>query len=624
MYNSRKHRNNPTHLIVKFELQSGLRHFLYIGFLVFAFAASAQPGNEQLARQYLENKEYEKAADLYEDLTQKNQSDLGLYDQYLTCLLMSKQQEKAEKLVNKRKKKFPEIIQYRVDEAYLMEKKGQVPEAEKLYKKVADMPKNELQPFYATAEAFRRRSKYQWAIYVYERGEELFGGAADFSSRLAQIYLETGNKAKALEKYVQLVLTSGLAYDQSKQLFEMNVTDSADFTLLRSILLRQLQKDPDRFELNDLLKWTFIKTKDWQAAFMQTRALDKRLKESGMRLIELGELCMSNDAWAAATQCFAYVKSLGATGENYNQAVAGLLETRFQQIKTEATISTITLQTLEGEMLQFLSEYGNTPQTWRTASRLAEVYTQYLHQPDKAVALLEKFYQSPGISGKIQAQAKLALGDAYVTDDDVWSSELLFAQVEKDYPEDPLGQEAKFRRARLSYYRGDYDWAMLQLDALKGATTQLISNNAIRLALTISENLGIDSNYDALERFSKAELLLAQNKLDEAEHEMDSIPKRYPGHSLSDDILFQKALIREKQQRFAEAEELYNTLVVAFAHDILADNAWFKLGLLYEHKLGNTEKAREAFKKIILDFPGSFYAPDARAHYRRLRGDKIE
>ena len=144
--------------------KSGLRHILYIGFLVFAFAASAQPGNEQLARQYLENKEYEKAADLYEDLTQKNQSDLGLYDQYLTCLLMSKQQEKAEKLVNKRKKKFPEIIQYRVDEAYLMEKKGQVPEAEKLYKRVADMPKNELQPFYAAAEAFRRRSKYQWAI----------------------------------------------------------------------------------------------------------------------------------------------------------------------------------------------------------------------------------------------------------------------------------------------------------------------------------------------------------------------------------------------------------------------------------------------------------------------------
>jgi tetratricopeptide (TPR) repeat protein len=210
-----------------------------------------------------------------------------------------------------------------------------------------------------------------------------------------------------------------------------------------------------------------------------------------------------------------------------------------------------------------------------------------------------------------------------VANSDVWSSELLFAQVEKDFLEDPLGQEAKYRRARLSYYRGDYDWAMLQLDVLKGATTQLISNNAIRLALTITENLGLDSNYDALERFSKAELLLAQNKLEDAEREMDSIPKLYPGHSLSDDILLQKAIIRENQYRFEDAAELYNTLVVAFGHDILADNGWYRLGLLYEYKIKDPEKARQCYEKIVLDFPGSFYMPDARARFRKLRGDKL-
>ena len=82
-------------------------------------------------------------------------------------------------------------------------------------------------------------------------------------------------------------------------------------------------------------------------------------------------------------------------------------------------------------------------------------------------------------------------------------------------------------------------------------------------------------------------------------------------------------MIREQQQRFAEAEELYNTLVVAFAHDILADNAWFKLGLLYEYKLKDPEKARKAYEKIIQDFPGSFFIPDARVRFRKLRGDKM-
>jgi tetratricopeptide (TPR) repeat protein len=595
-------------------------------YLIGFFCASvlaAQPGNEALARQYMENREYGKAADLYEDLSNRNPGDFNLYDAYLTALLMSKQNDKAEKLVSKRKKKFPQVIQYRVDEAFLMEKQGQVPEAEKQYKKVADMPDLSMQQYYEAADAFRRRSKYNWAIYVYERGEEQFGFAADFSTRLAQMYMETGNKTKGLEKYVQMVLMSGYAYEQSKQLFEMNVTDSADFAILRTILLKQLQRVPDNFELNDLLKWTFIKTKDWEAAFMQTRALDKRLKEKGVRLIELGDLCMSNDAWTVATKCYEYVKSLGTAGDYYYAAVSGLLETRFQQLKTEVKPAPETLLALETEMLQFLAESGYNDGTWRIASRLSDVYTQFKHTPGKAVDLLEKFYRTPGLSPKNQAEAKLALGEAYVADSDVWSSELLFAQVEKDFPEDPLGQEAKYRRARLSYYRGDYDWAMLQLDVLKGATTQLISNNAIRLALTITENLGLDSNYDALERFSKAELLLAQNKLEDAEREMDSIPKLYPGHSLSDEILLQKAIIRERQYRFEEAAELYNTLVVAFGHDILADNGWYRLGLLYEYKLKDPEKARKAYEKIVLDFPGSFFMPDARARFRKLRGDKL-
>ncbi|MBM3400625.1 MAG: hypothetical protein FJY15_08710, partial [Bacteroidetes bacterium] len=389
--------------------------------MIVFFCASilaAQPANESLARQYMENREYSKAADLYEELSNKNPGDFNLYDSYLTALLMSKQNDKAEKLVSKRKKKFPQVIQYRVDEAFLMEKQGQVPEAEKQYKKVADMPNLSVQQYYEAADAFRRRSKYNWAIYVYERGEEQFGFAADFSTRLAQMYMETGNISKGLEKYVQMVLMSGYAYEQSKQLFEMNVTDSADFAILRTILLKQLQKAPDNFELNDLLKWTFIKSRDWEAAFLQTRALDKRLKEKGVRLIELGDLCVSNDAWMEATKCYEYVKSLGTTGDYYHEAVSGLLETRFQQLKTEVMPATETLQALETEMLQFLAENGYNDATWRIASRLSDVYTQYKHTPGKAVVLLEKFYRTPGVSPKNQAEAKLALGEAYVADSD--------------------------------------------------------------------------------------------------------------------------------------------------------------------------------------------------------------
>lgn len=591
-------------------------------FMLLPVALAAQT-DEKLAKQYFENREYAKAAELYEVLAQKDLNNVEHYDHYLQCLLYTSQFDKASKLVLKRKKKFESYLLYAIDEGYVLEKQGKVPDAEKVYTKIINGLGNNNQAYYAAAEAFRKRGKYSFMVKTFERGDEVFGEEADFSSRLAAVYMETGDRERGLERYVKLMLGRGYPYDQVKQMLEMNVDDSTDFAILRGILLKNLQKEPDNWELNDLLKWTFIKQKDWQAAFVQTRALDKRSREKGEKMIELGELCMSNEAWAVASQCFDYVKSLGASNPYYNHAISGLLETRYKQLEITAVPATETINTLEAEMLVYISEKGNSDFSWRVISRLSELYTKYLHTPDKAIVLLENFYKSPGITARTKAAAKLALGDAYVMDEDVWSSELLYAQVEKDFPEDATGQEAKFRRARLSYYRGDFDWAMVQLDALKGATTQLISNNAIRLALTITENLGIDSNYDALNRFANAELLISQNTLEQAERELDSIPALYPGHSLSDDILMQKAIIREKQLRFNDAVELYNTLIVAFNHDILTDNAWYNLGLLYENKIGDKAKAKAAFEKIIQDFPGSIYAIDARVHYRKLRGDNI-
>jgi tetratricopeptide (TPR) repeat protein len=583
----------------------------------------AQSTDEKLAAQYFENKEYDKAMPVYADLADAQTESIYLYDRYLACLIELKNWDKAEKLLRKRQRKFTDIALYKVDAGYILEKQGKTKEADKIYAQLVASLHKEMGEYSRLAGAFQKRLKYNWAIETYEKGEKELEGLTDFSSQLAILYLETGNREKGLEKYVNLVIQSGMPFEQSQPLFEMNVTDSLDFVVLRVILLKQIQKMPDNIALGELLKWTFVKQKDWNAAFVQTRALDKKLKEKGFRMIELGELCLSNDAWDAAVSCFEYIKNLGADGPYYDEGENGLLETRYRQLVEARNLGNSEITQLKNEYEIFINRRGISDANWRAISRLAEIEMQYLHKPADAIALLEDFIKTPGINRRAQANAKLQLGDAYIMDDDVWTSELLYAQVEKDFEEEALGQEGKFRRARLSYFRGDFDWAKIQLEVLKGATSQLISNNAIDLALTISENLGIDSNYDALEMYAHAQLLQMQNKLDSAEILLDSIPKKYPGHSLSDDILYARAQIRENQGRYADAAELYETLVIAFNHDILADNGWFALGMLYENQLNNKVKSLEAFKKIVIDFPGSLYNVEARKHYRKLRGDNI-
>ena len=77
---------------------------------------------------------------------------------------------------------------------------------------------------------------------------------------------------------------------------------------------------------------------------------------------------------------------------------------------------------------------------------------------------------------------KLELGDVYVFEDLVWDASLIFSQIVLDFKDDPLGHEAKFRNARISYFTGDFAWAQTQLDALKASTSKLMSNDAINLS----------------------------------------------------------------------------------------------------------------------------------------------
>jgi tetratricopeptide (TPR) repeat protein len=240
-----------------------------------------------------------------------------------------------------------------------------------------------------------------------------------------------------------------------------------------------------------------------------------------------------------------------------------------------------------------------------------------------AESLLRNYLENAGIRNKQKlAKLKIELADVLVAQNDVWTSELLYAQVEKDFKEEETGQLAKFKRAELSFYRGDFDWATMQLNVLKGATTQLISNNAMELALTIIDNYGMDSNFAALHWFGQALLAERQLRYTDAYLFLDSITTNFPGHSLSDDILFVKARMKIALADYPEAVNLLETLAVAYNFDILADNAWYQLGNLYEYRLNNPEKAMSCYQTIIEKYSSSVFLVDARREFRRLRGDK--
>ena len=70
-----------------------------------------------------------------------------------------------------------------------------------------------------------------------------------------------------------------------------------------------------------------------------------------------------------------------------------------------------------------------------------------------------------------------------------------------------------------------------------------------------------------------------------------------------------------------KAQENYNSIISNFGDGILADDAYYRLGLLLEEQLGLPEEAQKIYEKVIYNHADSIFFIDARRRYRRLRGD---
>lgn len=588
------------------------------------FLLSAQNTDEKLAAQYFSEKAYTKAADLYEDLASKQPESIYFYENLLQCYIMLKDFKSAEKLVDKRIRKNADVYTYQVDKAYLYHLQDQQQKRDEVFKTLQRINAGSSEQAEHLANAFLKRRFYEQAVSVYLSARKSLKDDALFAFSLSELYFYQSDVRAGTNELVRMAGSSEYLIEDVKNRLVIAYADVLNYKVLSEVLLLRLQSDPDNPAYNELLLWSYTQLKDWKGALIQTRSVDKRLKEEGRRMFELAAVLLQNDEYEYALQCFEYVKSLGSDKRYYYQAQQGMLNCGMLQIKARNDVAPARLLAMEQEYLGFIAGNGVNWQTAEQIRELSELYIYHLHQPQKAITWLTQVLAIPGVNPKLLAACKLDLGDAQLITGETWEADLLYKQVEKSYSNDPLGQEARFRYARLCYFRGEFEWSQTQLDVLKEATTQLISNNAMRLWLTIQDNMGLDSNADALELYAKAELLIFQNRLDEAVLALDEIPPLFPGHTLSDEICYSKAVIAEKQEKFAEAELLYLKLIRDFSYDILADNALINLARLYEFRMLDTAKAKKIYEMIILNYTGSLYANEARKRYRFLRGDMLK
>ena len=584
--------------------------------------AIAQTNTLVQAKLYSDNGEIKKAKDLFEYLYKQSPNDGDVYQAYFHFLFVNKEWKAAEKLVEHqfKIKTYAPLMHIDLGRVYLKESKEK--KANEQFDYAIQSLNGDDMLTSKMASTFEDDSLDTWAIKTLEHGIEMMHNPFMYGIPLAKLYAKAGKMDEAVTALLNLgqIQIPGVE-DTKATLLQLIGNDPQKLQLTQKALIKKINEQPNNIWYIDLLIWVYTQKNDWEGALMQIEALDARKKEGGQMLLNFARTAATEKKYDIGNHALDILLEKGKEHPYYSVSRTEKLKVGFASIKNNPDFKQEEVDSLE---IDFENYFTDFPQVFasETLRDYASLETQYAGNTQKAIDLLEKALQQPNARKDFVGNAKLQLGDYYVLVGKIWDASLLYSQVDKSFREDILGEEARFRNARLSYYEGDFEWSQGQLMVLKASTSELIANDALYLSVLITENIPPDSNMIPLKRFAFADLLMFQNKDKEAEQLLDSISKFYPKHPLQDDIYMQLAKLKIKHKDYVNALNWLKKIVDEYKKDVLADDAVFLSAQIYEQYLMQLDKAKYFYESVLVDYPGSTFGQAARNQLNELNGKK--
>lgn len=569
-----------------------------------------------IAKEYFKNGAFEKALVSYQKLHNKSPLNISYTNALVETHQQLKQYTEAQTVLEAiiTKMNYPAFY---VELGYNFQLQNQSEQATRHYNIAFSSIDTNPNYVFSVAKSFQNHSLLDWAIKSYEKAMNI-NENLNFNMQLAQIYGEQGDVEKMFVSYIDFLQKNPTYVDEIKRAFSdfLNDNDSNENNImLRKILLKKIQQEPDLL-WNDLLSWLFIQQKEFNKAFAQEKAIYNRQPESLDRIIQLAEIAIHDGEFDMASKIYDYIIETAQDTDTQLEAHYNQLQLRTKQASQKD------YKAIQSDYLKLLDTYGKQTQTLNIQIAYAHFLAFTEHTPKDAETVLKHSLEL-NLNTNQTAEVKLELADILVLQEKFNEALIYYTQIQRNLKNSTISQEARFRVARTSYFKGDFKWAESQLNILKQSTSQLIANDALNLKLLISDNKYEDSTQTALKLYAKADLLAYQNKIPEAITVLTTVLQEHGQEPIAEQALYKQAQLFETEKEFTQAENNYTKLISNFKNSLLTDDAYFALANLYRNTLQQPEKAKPLYEHIIFNFADSIYYVEARKQYRSLRGDTL-
>lgn len=583
--------------------------FLSLFASLFVFAQ-----NEQLAINYFDKGEFEKAIISFDELLKNQQGNSFYFQKIIESYQQLQQYDQADKRLQERYAKYkqPSLL---VEIGYNYQLQKDAGKAKKFYEqaisKINENPSN----VYAVANTFEKKVLLEYALESYNLAIKL-EPKFKFNYQMAVIYGQLGKMDLMIDTFLEEAYSNQNNTIMIQNQLSRFMTEEAEETFntaLRKALLIRAQKNQDIF-WNQFLSWFFVQQKDYAKAFIQEKAIYRRDPESFSNIVNLAELAMEENEEETAKEIFAFVLENTQDLDLQIRAHYFLMESKIQKAPEKE------YPAIKSELDLLVKKYGISPYTLSLQILQAHFATFNLKNPEEGKAVLKRALELP-LNKYQTADVKMELADILLYEEKFNQALIYYSQIEEDLKNDAVGHEASLKAAKTSYFKTDFEWALKQFKELKSASTQLIANDALELFLLINDNTVADSTQVGLKKFARGDYLLYQNKNKEALEQFQSILKEYKGQEIEDETLLRIGETYEKLGDYNAALAQYQGIIDNHKDGIYIDEALYFSAEIYNKKLKDTDKAKALYEQILFNHEDSIYFVEARKKFRQLRGD---
>lgn len=589
-----------------------MKRFLIFTFLFISLIGFGQ--NHQLAQNYFDKGEYEKALISYEELYKNQPRNTLFFTRVIECHQQLQNFEQAEKLLQKEfnTSQRPQLL---VDLGYNFKLQKNEKEAEKIYEKAIGTIEKSPSNVFSLAQRFDQKGLYDYALRCYEKAQSL-DPKLNFNYQIGVLYGQTGKTDLMIEKFLDESFSNQNSLQIIQNQFSRFMNDNPDenFTIsLRKSLIQRAQKDQDPF-WNSYLSWFYTNQKDYGKAFVQEKAIYRRNPDNFHNIVNLAEIAIQDKDMENAQEIIQFVL------ENTSDHALQIFCHNFLYTNKIKNSSAIDYPTIKENLELDVKKYGTNPTAIPLHITYAQFLTFNLDKPEEGKKVLNELLKL-NLNDFHEAEIKMELADIFLFEEKFNQASLLYNQIETNLKNNAIAHEASLKSAKTSYFKADFDWALNQFKILKSATSQLIANDALEYFLLINDNKVSDSTMVALKKFAKADYLLYKNKNAEALTEFQKILTEDKENEIISVTLLRIGQTYERLNRPMEALDYYKQIIDRYHEGIYVDEAYYFSAEIYFKNFKNNEQAKPLYEKILFDHQDSIYYIDSQKKYRQIRGD---